>query len=182
MRVLVPLAEGFEEIEAVTIIDVLRRADIEVVTAGVEGKTARGSHDIVVSAESEISDIDGSDFDAVVLPGGMPGSANLRENSRVISIIRDIDGRNGTVAALCAAPIVLAEAGLLNEREVTCFPGFEKDLHGAHYTGEPVVVDGNIITGKGPGCAIPFALKLVEVLSGKETADRLKKTMQVYWM
>jgi 4-methyl-5(b-hydroxyethyl)-thiazole monophosphate biosynthesis len=182
MRVLVPLAEGFEEIEAVTIIDVLRRADIEVVTAGVKGRNVRGSHDIVVSAESEISEIDVSDFDAVILPGGMPGSANLRENSRVISIVRDIHGRNGTVAALCAAPIVLAEAGILKEKEVTCFPGFEKDLRGANCTGEPVMVDGNIITGKGPGCAIPFSLKLVEVLSGKETADQLKKTMQVYWM
>jgi protein deglycase len=182
MKVLVPLAEGFEEIEAVTIIDVLRRAEIEVVTAGVGGKSVKGSHDIVVTAEYEISEIVESDFGAVILPGGMPGSAHLREDSKIISIIRKVDERKGIVAALCAAPIVLAEAGLLAERKVTCFPGFEKELHGADYKEEPVMVDGNIITGKGPGCAIPFALKLVEIMSGKETADALKDQMQVYWM
>lgn len=182
MKALVPLAEGFEEIEAVTIIDVLRRAGIDVVSAGIGGKSVRGSHEIVVSAEYEINEINGSDFDAVILPGGMPGSAHLRENSKIISIIREIEGKNGTVAALCAAPIVLAQAGLLKNKKVTCFPGFEKELQGADNTEEPVMVDGNIITGRGPGCAIPFVLKLVEILSGRETADRLKKQMQVYWM
>ncbi len=182
MRVLVPLAEGFEEIEAVTIIDVLRRGEIEVVTAGLGGKSVRGAHDIILDADVELGEVVESDFNAVVLPGGMPGSANLRDNSRIISIIQAINRRKGTVAALCAAPIVLAEAGLLEERKVTCFPGFEKELPGADCHGEPVMEDGNIITGRGPGCAIPFALKLVEVISGKESADRLKNSMQVYWM
>ncbi len=182
MKVLVPLAEGFEEIEAVTIIDVLRRGEIEVVTAGLGSKSVRGAHDIILTADVELSEVVESDFNTVVLPGGMPGSANLRDNSRVISIIKDIYDRKGTVAALCAAPIVLAEAGILEKRKVTCFPGFEKELRGADYYGEPVMEDGNIITGRGPGCAIPFALKLVEAISGKGTADRLKKSMQVYWM
>ncbi len=182
MKVLVPLAEGFEEIEAVTVIDVLRRADIEVVVAGIGGTSVKGAHHILVTAESEIGGIHESGFDAVVLPGGMPGSANLRDDGRVLSIIRSIHGRKGIVAALCAAPIVLAEAGVIDEKNVTCYPGFEKELGGASYSPKPVIVDGNIVTGKGPGCAIPFALKLVEILSGEERARGLKNQMQVYWM
>jgi len=180
MKVLVPLAPGFEEIEAVTIVDVLRRAEIEVTTAYTSGNPVTGSHGITVAADIDINDIIPSEYGMIALPGGMPGSTNLRDDKRIIEITAKIYSANGFTAAVCAAPIVLAKAGLLENRNVTCYPGFESMLDRAVYLHDPVVTDGRIITGKGPGCAIPFALKLVEIISGKEKSEYTGKDMQPY--
>ena len=182
MRVIVPLAEGFEEIEAVTIVDVLRRAEIQVTTAHLKKNPVTGSHAITVTADKNIDDIKASDFDCIVLPGGMPGSSNLKEDERIIGLIREFSAAGKITAALCAAPQVLGHAGVLKGKRATCFPGFEGQMIEAEYLPEPVVRDGKVITGKGPGCAIPFALELVASLAGKEKAARLKESMQVYWM
>lgn len=182
MKILVPFAEGFEEIEAVTIVDVLRRAELNVTTAAVGPNPVTGSHGISITADTLFSRCSADDFNCIVLPGGMPGSEHLRESGEVISMIRRINEQDGYIAALCAAPIVLGEAGLLEGRKTACYPGFEKHLGNADYTDAPVAVDGKIITGRGPGCAIPFALKLVEILKGSDISEKLKGAMQVYWM
>jgi protein deglycase len=182
MRVIVPLAEGFEEIEAVTIIDVLRRAGIQVTAAYLKKNPVTGSHAITVTADKNIDDIQASDFECIVLPGGMPGSSNLKDDRRVISLVREFSGAGKITAALCAAPMVLGHAGVLGGKRATCFPGFEEQMSGSISVPDPVVRDGTIITGRGPGCAIPFALELVAALAGKEKAETLKENMQVYWM
>jgi len=182
MDVIVPLAEGFEEIEAVTIIDVLRRAGVRVTAVYLKKNPVTGSHDITVTADKNIDDIRASDFDCMVLPGGMPGSSNLKEDPRVISLIKEISGSGKITAALCAAPLVLGHAGVLRGRKATCYPGFEAQMTGATPLPDPVVRDGTVITGKGPGCAIPFALELVAALAGRDAAESLKENMQVYWM
>ncbi len=182
MNILVPFAEGFEEIEAVTIVDVLRRAELEVTTAALGKNPVRGAHNIKITADRSLEGCRATDFDCIVLPGGMPGSENLRNSGPLISLLQEVRNQGGYVAALCAAPIVLAKAGLLEDKKATCYPGFEKMLTGARITTDPVTVDGHIITGRGPGCAIPFALKLVELLRGYDISLQLKEAMQVYWM
>jgi 4-methyl-5(b-hydroxyethyl)-thiazole monophosphate biosynthesis len=182
MHVIVPLAEGFEEIEAVTIIDVLRRAEVQVTAAFLKKNPVMGSHAISVTADKNIDDIRMSDIDGIVLPGGMPGSSNLKVDKRIISLVRELSGAGKITAALCAAPLVLGYAGILKGKRATCFPGFEDQMTGALHVPDPVVRDGNIITGRGPGCAIPFALELVAVIAGKEKAANLKESMQVFWM
>jgi len=182
MKVLVPLAGGFEEIEAVTIIDILRRAAIDVTTVSLRDNPVKGSHGISVTADKSIDEVKPGDYQCIILPGGMPGSANLKKNNDILRLLREISENGGWIAAICAAPIVLSAAGLLKGKTATCFPGYEKDLDGAIISDEPVVVDGKLITGKGAGCAIPFALRLVEVLKDLDTAENLKKSLQVYWM
>lgn len=182
MKALVPLAEGFEEIEAVSIIDVLRRAGIDVITAHVTGNPVTGSHGIPVTADRRLDGVHAEDFDLIVLPGGMPGSENLRNDERVLALVRQIQSSGGLVAAICAAPTVLAAAGVLAGRQATCFPGCESELAGAIYNPKPVVVDGTIVTGRGAGCAIPFALEIVGLLKGKDVMRGLGKKLQVYWL
>ncbi len=179
MKVLVPLAEGFEEIEAVTIIDLLRRSGIETVTAALTSNPVKGSHGITVTAD-EIFD-EKSDFDAIVLPGGMPGSKNLKNDPRIINIIRRINRSGGLTAAICAAPIVLSEAGVLKNRKFTCYPGYEKDIPEGIHIKEHVVIDGSIITGMGAGPAPLFTLKIIEYLKDKETAQRIKEQIIGFW-
>ncbi len=182
MKILVPLAEGFEEIEAVAIIDVLRRAGLSTTSASLAGNPVRGSHAIPVTADEPLDSLQPGDFGAIVLPGGMPGSDNLKKNDTVISFIQSIHRRGGIIAALCAAPMVLGHAGVLAGKKATCFPGFEGMMTGATPTGAPVEVDGTVITARGPGCAIPFALALVEALAGKTMMKELRDAMQVYWL
>lgn len=182
MRAIVPLAEGFEEIEAVTVIDVLRRTGVEVTAVFLKKNPVTGSHGISVTADKNIDGISPSDYDCVVLPGGMPGSANLKDDPRVIDLVRALSAEKKIVAALCAAPLVLGHAGVLKGKRATCYPGFESQMTGATPVPDPVVRDGTYITGRGPGCAIPFALELVSVLAGREAAERLRESMQVYWM
>ncbi|HOO71297.1 MAG TPA: DJ-1/PfpI family protein [Spirochaetota bacterium] len=182
MKVLVPLAPGLEEIEAVTIIDVLRRAEIETTSVCLGENPVTGSHDIRVYADTDIHSAGLSSYDAIALPGGMPGSENLKNSPAIISLIQDIQRRGGITAALCAAPMILGHAGVLKGKRATCYPGFQDFLTGAEYIPSPFIIDGTVLTGKGPGCAIPFALKLVEMIRGKTQAESLKEAMQVYWM
>jgi 4-methyl-5(b-hydroxyethyl)-thiazole monophosphate biosynthesis len=191
-RVLVPLAEGFEEIEAVTVIDLLRRAGIDVCAARVgsapgvaPANDARagpvtGSHGIGVHADVRLEDVDEADFDMIALPGGMPGAAHLRNDARLIEMLKRASARGGYIAAICAAPSVLAHAGLLDGRAATSFPGF-LDAHatpGLQLSTAPVVIDGRIVTSRGPGTAIDFALTLVEMLAGVRVRGDIESRLQ----
>ena len=164
-KVLTIFADGFEEIEAVGVIDVLRRLGIEVVIASLSGADpVRGAHDMKISADIDFATVNPGDFDAVFLPGGMPGSTNLRDSEKVISLLRKMNDNGKIVSAICAAPIALAKAGLLRGKTFTMYPGFESTLGGDLPTGNPAEADGNIITGKGPGCVFAFAKKLAFAL------------------
>ncbi len=179
-NITVHLAEGFEEIEAISIIDVLRRAEFKVEVVSITGELeVTGSHNIKVTADAFFEDIDYSVIDMIVLPGGMPGAANLKAHSGLREQILNFNDSVKPLAAICAAPMVFGNLGLLKEKQATCYPGFEDELHGAIITGEAVAEAGNIITGKGAGVAIKFALKIVEKFNGKEVADELGAKMIV---
>ena len=173
------LAEGFEEIEAFTPIDILRRAGIEVVIAGLEGGNITGAHGVKVACDLEISDMDFDMIDGVVLPGGLPGAENLAASYVVLDAIKVLNGKGKLVAAICASPAyVLENTGILVERSATCYPGCESRFSPeVKFLVQDVVVDGNIITSRGPATAFPFALALVEYLAGKEKRDELAKGM-----
>ncbi len=174
------LAEGFEEIEAISIIDVLRRAEIEVIIVSVTGKKdVNGSHSIKIIADKLFEEVDHKRIDMMVLPGGMPGSKNLNRHEGLKSQILNFHKNGKFLGAICAAPLVFGQLGILKDKNATCYPGFEKFLEGAKTTGFATEVDGNIITGKGAGVAIGFALKIVEQFKGKEIAEELAKKMIV---
>ena len=191
-RVLVPLAEGFEEIEAVTVIDLLRRAGIEVCVAraGPEPDSSLtavpgaglvvGSHGIAVQADSRLAEVDEADFEMIVLPGGMPGAAHLKNDARIVEMLRRASARGGYVAAICAAPSVLAHAGILDGRAATSFPGFldAESTPGLQLSMAPVVIDGRIVTSRGPGTAIDFALMLIELLVGGRVRGEIESRLQ----
>ena len=171
------LANGFEEIEALCPLDLLRRAGLEVTTVGIGGEMICGSHGITVAADIPDTLFCDSDPDMLILPGGMPGSKNLDE-SRVVDAALRVAARKGAlIAAICAAPMVLGKRGLLEGKRATCFPGFENELVGATVAKERVVRDGNIITAKGMGVALEFGLALVAALKGEEAATALKKAV-----
>lgn len=178
-KVLIPLAEGFEEIEAVTNIDVLRRAGIEVVTVSLNSLKVRGDHGILITADKKIAQVNVDEFDGILLPGGMPGADNLRNNAKVLDYVKKINDKGGLVAAICAAPIVLEAADLLDGKRATSYPGFDKEMQSCKYLEDRVVRDGNIITGRGPGVAMEFALTIVEYLKDKKAAEELKRSMLV---
>jgi 4-methyl-5(b-hydroxyethyl)-thiazole monophosphate biosynthesis len=171
---LVLLAEGFEEIEAVTIVDVLRRGEVTVTTASLSGKHVKGSHAIVVESDVLLDAVNVDDFDALVLPGG-PAAKTLREDPRAQAALKQAAAAGKLVAAVCAAPTALEAAGLLQGKRATSYPG--NALPSAHYVEDRVVEDGNVVTSRGPGTTMAFALKLVERLSGvavaTATAERL---------
>ncbi|MDI3258767.1 MAG: DJ-1/PfpI family protein [Sinobacteraceae bacterium] len=168
-RVLLPLAEGFEELEAVTIIDVLRRADVEVVAAGLRDGPVRGSRGTVLLPDAPLDAVLGEAFDMLVLPGGMPGVRHLREDPRIGALVRRFHEEARYTAAICGAASVLAAQGLLVGRRVTSNPKFKDEVArpDVHYSEEAVVDDGALITSRGPGTAIAFALALVEKLVGR---------------
>lgn len=170
------LAEGFEEIEAVTSIDILRRADIDVTVCGLDKGVVTGSHNIKILADMTLAELKISP-DAVVLPGGMPGAANLANAEEVNRIITKMHNEKRLIAAICAAPaVVLAPAGILKGKKATCYPGMEERFgKDTQFRAESVVVDGDVITSQGPGTAILFALAIVEKLKGKAAADNLRK-------
>ncbi len=178
IKIAVPLAEGFEEIEAVSIIDVLRRADFDVIVFSISTKKeVTGSHSIKIIADRLFNEVDFSKTDMIVLPGGLPGATNLNEHTGLKEVILDFNKRGKTLGAICAAPLVLGGLGILNNKNATCYPGFENQLEGATTTGEEVELSDKIVTGKGAGVAIKFALKIVETINGKQFADELAKKM-----
>ncbi|MGH8671598.1 MAG: DJ-1 family glyoxalase III [Burkholderiales bacterium] len=179
-KVLVPLAQGCEELEAVTIIDVLRRGGIEVTTTALDKKEVRGSRATVLVADTLLDDALAGAYDMVVLPGGMPGSANLKNDTRILALLKKMAGDNKYVAAICAAPMVLAEAGVLAGKHATGYPGCLENLKLKDVTLEnrPVVKDGKVITSQGPGTAMDFALELVETLAGRVKRDEVEAALQ----
>ena len=172
------LANGFEEIEALYTLDVLRRAGVDIETVGVPSKTAAGSHGIPVVCDITADQLPfNSDFDMIILPGGMPGSANLDSDGSVEKYIKLADEGGKFICAICAAPYILGKRGLLKGKRATCFPSFEKYLEGATVVDAGVVRDGNIITGRAMGSAHEFALAILEALKGKESAKEMKKAI-----
>ena len=170
------LAHGFEEIEALCVVDILRRADIDICTVSVtEDLRVTGAHDITVRCDKTIAQID--TCDVLILPGGMPGTTNLMQCKKLQTLCLDT-AKNGLVAAICAAPMLLGGLGLLQGKKAVCFPGFEDKLTGAILQDASVVCDGNIITAKGPGVAGEFAFALVAALKDEQIAQSLKKVMQ----
>ncbi|NLM50792.1 MAG: DJ-1/PfpI family protein [Clostridiaceae bacterium] len=172
------LAEGFEEIEAITFVDVLRRANVDVKTVGVTGKEVTGSHGIKLTADILIDEVNRDDLQMIYLPGGMPGAKNLSENEKVSDIIKYAHENKKYIAAICAAPFILGKSGLLKGVSATCYPGFEKDLIGANITKSDYVFDQNILTGKGPGVALEFSLFAASLFIGKAAANRISGAMQ----
>lgn len=174
--VLVPLAPGFEDLEAVTIVDILRRAGIEVITAGLEQGLIQGSRGMRVVPDAYLDEVLERDFEMIALPGGLPGAEHLRNDARIQSLLQRLAGAGKFTAAICAAPIALARAGLLDGRKVTGYPGCVDTLKspGMRYLIDPVVVDGKVVTSRGPGTAMDFALTLVALLVGKEKRDHVE--------
>ena len=171
------LASGFEEIEAVTIIDILRRSNIKVVVAGLISNEVEGAHAIKIIPDLNIDEVILENYDAVILPGGSPGYKNLKKNKKVMEIIKEAFTKNKLIAAICAAPAVLSEAGILKGKKCTIYPGMENELikGGGIPQKDWIVEDENIITSQGPATALPFAIRLVEKLTNKETAKILKE-------
>lgn len=173
-KVAVLLADGFEEIEALTAVDLLRRAKVYVDTVSItEDYMVHGAHGINVQTEDLFDEINFAEFDMVVLPGGLPGTTNLNAHAGVQKVVRDFAENGKYVCAICAAPSILGGMGLLKGRHAISYPSFEDKLTGAVITRNPVVQDGNIITSRGMGTSIDFALKLVEVMAGAEKASEI---------
>ena len=190
MKAYLFLADGFEEVEALTTADILIRAGIEVKLVKVPGgtedtagkcKAARGAHNIKIKPDLtlglDVTKKDLMDGDCVILPGGMPGTKNLAADPSVVELIKSYDKEGKTVAAICAAPSVLGDNGLLKGKKATCFPGFEDRLTGAEVVDTGAVIDGNIVTGKSMGSAVTFGVKLVERLLGKAAADKVEASI-----
>ncbi|MFP5419227.1 MAG: DJ-1 family glyoxalase III [Gammaproteobacteria bacterium] len=176
-RVLVPLADGCEEIEAVTIIDLLRRAQIEVVVAGLRPGIVKASRGVQLVPDTTLDGVLNEDFDMVVLPGGMPGAAHLKADERVLALLKKTAAAGGYTAAICAAPMVLAEAGLLDGKQATSYPGFLDALPGIQLSIATVVQDGTVLTSRGPGTAMDFALTLIETLVGADQRAQVEKAL-----
>ena len=171
------LAEGFEEVEALCPLDLLRRAGLPVKTVGIGGKTITGAHGITVIADITGDELLDRSPEMVILPGGMPGTLHLDDSPVVHRAIADAIESEAYIAAICAAPSILGKIGLLHGVEATCFPGFEESLEGAILSKLPIVRDGKFITAKGMGVALPFGLLLVECFKGKEFAQELKQAV-----
>ena len=164
------LANGFEEIEALGTVDILRRAQIPVITVSItDDKVVTGAHNVPVTADAIFSETDFKDIEILVLPGGMPGAKHLNEHEGLKKLIAEYNSKGKQIGAICAAPMVLGGLGILDGKRATTYPGFEPELNGAKVTGENVVVDGNITTGRGPGLVFEFALRLVEQIAGLQT-------------
>jgi len=176
--VLVPLAQGCEELEAITVVDLLRRAGIEVTTAGLDEQAVQASRGTVLVPDANLDEALKQDYDMVVLPGGLPGADHLDNDPRIHALLREMASSGRYTAAICAAPKVLAHAGLLEGRQVTSFPGVLDAVSGIDYRSEAVVEDGNLITSRGPGTAMDFALTLIERLVGKTKRDEVESALQ----
>jgi protein deglycase len=176
--VLVPLAQGCEELEATTVVDLLRRAGVEVITAGLDEQPVRASRGMVMIADMTLDEALKRSYDMVVLPGGLPGADHLNEDPRIHRLLKDMAGSDRFTAAICAAPKVFAAAGLLSGKRATSFPGALDGYAGFEYCEDPVVQDGKVITSRGPGTAIDFTLHLIENLAGTEIRDKVEAGLQ----
>lgn len=177
-RIAVFFAEGYEEIEALTVVDICRRAGVEVQLVSVTGdKTVRGSHGIGVQMELGFEDVDFDRLDMLVLPGGMPGTKGLEAHQGLMAQVDAFDRAGRYLAAICAAPSILGHRGILQGRRACCYPGWEKHLEGAQVSMDDATVDGHVITGRSMGCAIPFSLAIVAQLLGHEQADKVAESI-----
>lgn len=178
-KAIVLLANGCEEVEAITQIDFLRRGNVEVAAASIHDTTTiQGAHGITIMADCLLKDLAADSYDMVVLPGGGVGMQNLKASAPVAALLKSFAAAGKWVCAICASPSVLGGLGLVQGKKYTCYPGFEPEMTGGQATGANVVVDGNIITSKGPGTSIDFALQMIEVLNGKELADKTASDAQ----
>ena len=173
------LAEGFEEIEAITIIDVLRRGSVKCDICSIRDRKVIGSHKIKIKVDILLSEIEVDSYDAVILPGGMPGAQNLKEDSRVIDILKRFQIKNKIIGAICAAPIVLKEAGIIKDKTITSYPDFKEELNESNYSEDIVTNDGNIFTSRGPATAIYFALELLKQLTDQQIYQNVKESMLI---
>ncbi|MEM0333050.1 MAG: DJ-1/PfpI family protein [Candidatus Aenigmatarchaeota archaeon] len=174
MKAIVPLAEGFEEIEAITIIDVLRRAGIKVDIVGIEDEIVVGRNGIKILCEKTLNEIEQIDYDLIVLPGGNPGYKNLMNSEILLNIIRNMNSKGRIIGAICASPLVLLKAGILKDKKATCYPTLKNEI--PNYEDKKVVVDGNIITSQGPATAIEFSLEIVKILK-PEIYEQIRKDL-----
>ena len=177
--VAVILADGFEEVEAMAIIDVLRRAEIDTMVAGLHGGHITSARTVKVIPDAVIDSVKADDFDMIVLPGGQPGSDNLNADPRVKELIAGFSRKGKLIGAICAAPIVLANAGVLGGKRATSYPSYKDRLGGAVYEERSVVTDGNVLTSRGAGTALSFGLAIVERLVSKERAQKIKEAMLI---
>jgi 4-methyl-5(b-hydroxyethyl)-thiazole monophosphate biosynthesis len=179
-KAFVYFADGFEEIEAITIIDVLRRAEIPTLMVSITGKKeVTGAHDVKMSTDALFEEVDVAEAEILILPGGLPGADHLNAHAGLKDQLKSFHGQGKNVAAICAAPQVLGGLNILKDEKAVCYPGFEEKLTGAEVSYDPALKSGNIITGRGPGAALDFALLIVEELKGKELADNLARGMLV---
>ena len=173
-KIIVPISNGFEEIEALNVIDICRRANIEVKIAAVEELLTVGAHNIKIQADCKIEDINSDDFDMIVLPGGLPNAFTLAENNKVQSLLKEFKEKKKKIAAICAAPYALHKADVLNEN-FTCYPSFEEKIRlNGYHNNDSIVIDNDVITSRGPATAMVFALEIVNILCGEETYNQVK--------
>ncbi len=177
ITILIPIAEGFEESEAIIVVDLLRRAGVTVIMAGCADLKVKSVRNVTLLCDSMLKDVKLNSIDGIVLPGGQPGTNNLMKNISVRDIIIELDRQNMLVAAICAAPMVLHAAGILSGRKVTSHPSVAQNLDRCVYLEDGVVVDGNIITSRGMGTAIPFGISIIEFLTDKENGQAVAKTI-----
>jgi 4-methyl-5(b-hydroxyethyl)-thiazole monophosphate biosynthesis len=175
MKVMVPFANGFEEVEALTAVDVLRRAGINVDMVGLVGSVIEGAHGVRVMMDKKLPDAKAEDYDGIILPGGSPGYVNLGRSSVLTNMVKEMNSRGKLVAAICGASSILASAGVLDNKRATIYPGMEREL--PYPREDRVVVDGNVVTSQGPGTAMEFALKIVEILAGASRAASVRKSL-----
>lgn len=178
-NILIPISNGFEEIEAISIIDICRRANIKVTIAGVEDLEIIGAHRIKIISDEKIENISSDDFDMIVLPGGLPNAFTLAENSKVQALLKEFKDKNKKIAAICAAPYALHKAGVLSEN-YTCYPSFEKKIKDDGYlSNEDIVINNNVITSRGPATAMIFALEIVKILCDEKIYIEVKDGLLV---
>lgn len=176
-KVIIPISNGFEEIEAISIIDVLRRADIDVTIAAVKDIQTIGAHDIKITADCKIEDIDAKEFDMIILPGGLPNAFTLAENNNVQNILKQMKEQNKHIGAICAAPYALHQANVLN-KNFTCYPSFEEKIRQDGYHNEDdIVIDDKVITSRGPATAMNFALEIIKILLNEEKYTEVKNAL-----
>ncbi|HNW51201.1 MAG TPA: DJ-1/PfpI family protein [Prolixibacteraceae bacterium] len=179
-KIMVHLATGFEEMEVIIPVDIWKRAGFQVQLVSVTGnKVVTGAHAIPIVADLLFEEADYSNADLLFLPGGMPGASNLDAHKGLQKKILEHNQKGKNLAAICAAPLILGHNNLLKSKRATCYPGYEKDLWGAIVTGNSIEIDGNIVTGKGPGVAFEFAMRITEMFIGRDAAMKLAAAMQV---